>query len=143
MNDHISGVVVLQPYLKPGLFRLWFEYTRADGIIGYSTIPMKRKGEPMPQLPENQRTPVWDFVEKNPLLECSPSVRILGPHNGAPDHFHNTGLWTNPYVVMASGYGEEGESHTANEVCEMINKFKTKEERDGVIFSLRAERVLL
>lgn len=95
----------------------------------------------MPQIPAAFKSPVWDFVEKSPFLECSPSVRILGPKDGAPDHFHNEGLWTNYYVVMAHSFGDfEPE---ADEVCQMINKYDTKEERDKVIFELRAEGVLL
>lgn len=137
MNDTITGVLVLQKFSEPWLYRLWFEYTRSDGIIGYSTIPIKERGV---QQPPDHQGPVWDFFRKNPMLECSPSVRILGPKDGEPDHFHNSGLWENPYVEMAQPYGEEPE---ARDICRDINKLTTKEERDQLIFSLRAKGVLL
>lgn len=141
MNDHISGILVLQKYLVPGLYRIWFQYTRADGLIGYSTIPMKEKAAPMPQIPDKFKTPVWDFVRENPFLSCSPSVRILGPKEGSPDHFHNSGLWRNHYVEMAKPFGES--EPEADDLCHELNKLATKEERDAVIFKLRADGVLL
>lgn len=137
MNDTITGVLVLQKSQEEGIFHLWFQYTRSDGIIGYSHIPMKRKGDPKPA---DHTGPVWDFVEKSPFLECSPSVRILGPHDGAPDHFHNQGLWTNYYVVMAQPYGSEPGGYG---LVREINALPTKEERDGLIFSLRDKHILL
>lgn len=141
MTDHISGVLVLQPFLRPGLFRIWFQYTRSDGIIGYSTVPIKDKNTPPMQ---GHVGPVWDFVRQNPVLKCSPSVRILGPKEGDPDHFHNSGLWENHYVEMAFPYGE-GSIGTpeADQVCQQINKLPTKEERDNLIFELRRKMILL
>lgn len=136
MQDEITGVVVLQEMPEPGLWRLYFQYRRHDGLIGYSSIPMKRKGDSPP--PDHQG-PLWDFVERSPFLDCSPSVRILGPTSDSPDHFHNQGQWTNPYVVMAKPYGEEPE---ARDVCRAINQYDTKEQRDGVIFQGRAEGVI-
>lgn len=127
-----------------GHWLLWFEYTRSDGIIGYSTIPMKRKTDPVPA---GHIGPLWDFVERSPFIDCSPSVRILGPKEGAPDHFHNAGQWTIPYVIMAKPFGEtiiiEGEEVDANDVLRTVNQHKTKEERDGVIFKARAQGILL
>lgn len=139
MSDTITGVVVLQRMPEPGIWRLWFEYTRGDGLRGFFTIPMKPKDAPHPAGHEG---PLWDFVQRNPWLDCSPSVRILGPREGAPDHFHNEGQWTNYFVIMAQPYGSEPE---AREVVEKIN-FKgsaTKEQRDEVILEYRAQGVLL
>jgi hypothetical protein len=137
MSDMITGVLVLQESLEPGIFNMWFQYTRHDGMIGHSHIPMKRAGTPQP---ESHFGPVWDFVEDSPFLHCSPSVRILGPSEGAPDHFHNQGQWTNYYVWMANPLGSEPNGY---ELCQQINKLPTKEERDQLIFSLRDKKILL
>lgn len=135
MPDEITGVVVLQEMPEPGVWRLWFQYTRSDGIKGYSSIPMKRKGDPEPK----HEGPLWEFVERSPFLDCSPSVRILGPHDGAPDHFHNAGQWTNYYIVMATKWGEDPEAY---DVVRTINQHDTKEKRDGEIFKGRALGVI-
>lgn len=136
--DTITGVLVLQPYENnQDVFHLFFQYTRADGIIGYSHIPMKRKGTPAPA---GWQGPLWDFVEQSPELECSPSVRILGPRDGERDHFHNQGLWRNPYVVMAYPFMDREPDGGA--VCRSINRWSTKEERDGVIFEGRAKGII-
>lgn len=142
----------MQKMPEPGIWRLWFEYTRNDGIIGHSSIPMKRKGEPAPA---NHQGPLWEFFERSPFLDCSPSVRILGPHDGAPDHFHNTGQWTNYYVVMKHPFGSEPDGR---DLCGHINTFEpgdfdrltdaakqtyAKEIRDRRIFKLRDEGILL
>ena len=133
MPDMITGVLVLQR-MDAQRWRLWFQYTRSDGLIGYSTIPVKPKGQP-----KSSDGPEWDFVMENPTLHCSPSVRILGPKEGAPDHFHNAGQWSNPFVIMQGTYGSEPD---ASEVCRKINEFKTKEECDKVILDYRAKGVL-
>jgi len=138
MPDMITGVVVLQRIPAPGGWRLWFQYTRQDGLIGYSTIPMKPKGTPKP---EGHTGPLWDFDMQNPTLHCSPSVRILGAHDGDPDHFHNAGQWSNPFVIMAKPY-PEAEDPDSRDVCMEINKFKTKEECDRVILDFRAKGIL-
>lgn len=135
MPDQITGVLVLQKFPDDPYFGIWFEYTRADGIIGYSYIPAKEKDAPN----LTDKRPLWDFVRENPTLHCSPSVRILGPHPGDPDHFHNQGQWSNHYVIMAQPYGAEPD---AREVCQEINKGKTKEERDKVILVYRAKGIL-
>lgn len=136
MPDAITGVVVLQRMPEPGIWRLWFQYTRNDGIIGYSTIPMKPKSDPQPP---DHKGPLWDFVLRNPFIDCSPSVRILGPHDGAPDHFHNSGQWSNPCVIMAKPYGSDPE---ARDVLRTINETSDKDKQDAVIFRARAEGIL-
>lgn len=138
MSEAITGVVVLQrlPNDSTAPYRLWFQYTRADGIIGYSTIPMIEHGME-PNL--NHKGPLWTFRRENPWLHCSPSVRILGPRDGAPDHFHNAGNWSNHYVEMAYPWGTEPDAH---DVCRAINEHTTKEDRDRVILHYRAEQVL-
>jgi hypothetical protein len=144
MPDLITGVLVLQKMPEPEVWACWFEYTRHDGTRGISYIPMVEKGRPHPP---GHTGPLWQFVRRNPWLDCSPSVRILGPNKESPDHFHNEGAWSNHYVQMTGEWGSEPEGR---ELCWEINGFGqvdkkpiTKEFRDSIILPYRAKGVLL
>lgn len=141
MPDLITGVLVLQKMPEPEVWGCWFEYTRHDNVRGISYIPMVEQGH---SAPPDHKGPLWHFRRENPWLHCSPSVRILGPTNESPDHFHNAGEWSNHYVVMATAYGTEPD---ARDLCYEINGFTkdrpiTKEFRDSVILDYRARNIL-
>lgn len=141
MPDTITGVLVLQKMTSPDVWRLFFEYTRHDGKIGYSSIPMLEGNTPRPA---GYQGPLWQFARDNPRLHCSPSVRMLGPKPDSPDHFHNNGQWVNDYVQMAHNFGAEpDEDFEGTMLVRKINELKDKPSRDEFIFELRRKGVLL
>ena len=85
MNDYIGGIAILD---RRDARR---EHIHAFGIRDgkppvFISIPVYPKGSPKPS------ECAWECEVVGDTLNCSPSVRQLGP-NGGPDRFHNTYNW--------------------------------------------------
>jgi hypothetical protein len=98
MADEIIGIGILQPTWVGGVYRLWLDCRRSDGVIAQTWIFIKDKAavgvpDKFPEYPDEVNS-IWKFTRVGQRLNCEPSLNYIS------FNFHNAGQWSIPYFEM-------------------------------------------